>query len=191
MYFAAQACVPLLEGAAGKALDAIQAEFGRKCLTKGYSKLYHMCRTCTKVSTLSKLSATELVAFVLEGLLFELRYELTSVEKLTEIHLCGARNLAGKVGVLLWKRMLVQYLFDNVVEASANAGDGFADEMNDLIMHFKSYVEFGSHFQDSPYALASAQGDETSACKFDGWKQGKRKMILIPGLSRLSKVSKE
>ena len=87
MVFAAQACVPMLEGAAGRALATIQAEFGRKALTRGYTKLYNMCRTCMKVAGPAKgQSAMELMTFVLEGILFELRYELTTVE-LSLIHI--------------------------------------------------------------------------------------------------------
>ena len=48
MFFAIQSCAPLIEGPASHSLLAIQKEFGKKVIAKGYTKLYNVTRLCTK-----------------------------------------------------------------------------------------------------------------------------------------------
>ena len=80
----------------------IQTEFGRNTIAKSYSKLYNMIRSISTVAPLAHVEPNTLFQFVLEGILFELRYEINTVEKMTEAQLAGARGgYTGKVGVFL------------------------------------------------------------------------------------------
>ena len=55
MYYAIQACLPLVVGTCAKSLDRLRREYGRDCFTKGYTKMYMMSRMCTKVSLTCKV----------------------------------------------------------------------------------------------------------------------------------------
>ena len=181
MYYAVLSCAPVLVGACAAVLRSIQVEFGRKAIAKGYTKLYNASRTIARVSQVYKEADTKaLFLFVLEGILFELRYEINNVDKMTESQLAGTKNITGKVGVLLWKHVLVQYLASHATEASVNAGETYKNEVADLIAKFQSYAEFSKHFQPPPYALAPSQDLEKEDLekddKFEAWKDGKRKL---------------
>ena len=49
LFFALQACEPMLHGRAGETIVNIQKEFGRKVISKGYTKLYNQALLCKKV----------------------------------------------------------------------------------------------------------------------------------------------
>ena len=49
MYYAIKASIPFSAGESGRALDRLRREFGRDCMTKGYSKMYCLARLCNKV----------------------------------------------------------------------------------------------------------------------------------------------
>ena len=87
MFFAMQSCYPLIEGPASAVLTVIQKEFGKRVIAKGYTKLYDLCRLCNKLGKINSektndLTAQEMFCFILEGLLFEMRYGITTPDKL-------------------------------------------------------------------------------------------------------------
>ena len=50
MFYAMQSCAPLIEGPASHSLTAIQNEYGKKVISKGYTKLYNVSRLCNKIA---------------------------------------------------------------------------------------------------------------------------------------------
>ena len=51
MYDVVVACAPLIEGHPGQIVDLIQNEFGKQVLSKGYTKLFNIARSCLKVAS--------------------------------------------------------------------------------------------------------------------------------------------
>ena len=106
-------------------------EFGRNTFTKGYTKMYQTISAVKRIAPLVKTEPAPLFQFVLEALLFELRYSLNTVEKITEAQLAGTRGGPnGKVGCLLWKYLIGKYLQGHMEEPTVNGGPNFAHEMN-------------------------------------------------------------
>ena len=117
MYYSMVACAPLIDGHAGEVLAAIQAEFGKKVLAKGYTKLYNIARSCGKVAAActeraSDVSAAGLFDFILEGLLFELRSAQWEAETLSEA------VLKTKTSTLILKYLLLRYFKKLLREAA-------------------------------------------------------------------------
>ena len=127
-----QSCYPLIEGPASAALTAIQNEFGKRVIAKGYTKLYNISRLCNKLGKMNSektndMTAQEMFCFILEGLLFEMRYDITAPDKLSDAVLAGTKGKDnGRAGILLWKLMIWRWwkhVLQNVV-SSAGAGIG-------------------------------------------------------------------
>ena len=83
MFYAIRSCMPLVVGPCGATLDRLRIEFGRECFTKGYTKMYLLSRLCGKVGFAAKISTETLFEHCLQGLLFELRYDLLQVGDMT------------------------------------------------------------------------------------------------------------
>ena len=97
MFYAMRSCYSLIEGPASAALTAIQNEFGKRVIAKGYTKLYDLCRLCNKLGKMNSektndLTAQEMFCFILEGLLFEMRYGITTPDKLKGVALTGTKD---------------------------------------------------------------------------------------------------
>ena len=87
----------MIEGPASVALTAIQNEFGKKVIAKGYTKLYNISRLCNKLGKMNSekandLTSEEMFSFILEGILFEMRYGMTAPESLNEAVLTGTKG---------------------------------------------------------------------------------------------------
>ena len=149
IYHAAQTCVPLFTGECARLLHQLRVEHGRKALPKGYRKLYMMCRTIRYVAPLARVEASELLKWVLEGILYELWYAFPPVKR------CWS---AGKVGVLIWKYLIMRYISDQVREAITVAGPEFAVEMNEVLTCISSYMQFAKNYCDPRGSLEASQG---------------------------------
>ena len=71
--------------------------------------------------------------------------------------------------------MILQYMAKHIKEALTNAGEAFANEMNEILSTFSSYAEFSKHFQHPPHDLAASQ-DENAIDPYEAWKENKRKL---------------
>ena len=169
MYFAIQACLPLVVGEVAKSLDRLRREFGRDCFTKGYTKMYLLSRMCAKVGLSCKVSTETLFEHCLQGLLLELRYELLRVEDMTvpKLQCCRGGN-SGKFGVLLWKHLLSDAVFAVAKQAAKDSGGALQSEADALERDFGSYASFEKNFQ----SLASPQDS------LELWKKDKRKAVM-------------
>ena len=168
MFFAIQACLPLAVGPGAAPLERLQREFGRDCFTKGYTKMYLLSRMCAKVGIACKVSVETLFKHCLQGLLFELRYELLRVEDMTVPRLqCTRGGNSGKFGVLLWKSILSEAVFAVARQAASDSGGALQAEAEQLEADFGSYEAFENKFQ----SLATPQD------ALDLWKQNKRKAV--------------
>ena len=169
MYFALKACLPLATGRCAASLDRLRREFGRECFTKGYHKMYLVIRMTTRLGALCKISPDTLYEHCLQGLLFELRYELLKVEDMTVAKLeCtdGGGN-SGKIGVLLWKYLLLEAVIAVAKQAATDSGGALQAEADLLESCFGTHEAFEKNFQ----SLASPQE------AMDEWKQNKRKPV--------------
>ena len=169
MYFAFQACLPILEPNVFTVVQQLQREFGKECLTRGYSKLYQLSRLCDKVANSTNVDIKDLLAHVFRGLLFELRMEILTTDNMTVPKLtCTRGGNSGKVGVLLWKYILIHDLL-SLAQDTAKDNSAFAKEVECLTNDFGSYPAFEEKFQK---CLASSQADA-----IETWKKDKRKAI--------------
>ena len=173
MYYAMHAVAPVIEGPASETLTAIQNEFGKKAVAKGYTKLYNISRLCQKVAAKcgdeAGLSAVDMFNWVLEGILFELRHELLAVANMKEHLLTGTKTSNGKAGVLLWKLLLWRYLKGLLRDAADAGNEGMKQEVDDLISKFDSFESFGESFQNT--------SSEELESDFIRWKKDKKKIV--------------
>ena len=164
-------CAPFITGECEKALHV---EFGRNTSTKGYTKMYQTISSVKRIAPLVKTEAALLFQFVL----FELRYSLNTVEKITEAQLAGTRGGPnGKVGCFLWKYLIGKYLQGHMEEATVNGGPNFAHEMNELKSKFSTYGTSDVYWK-RPLFRGSPQGDTDdgdSMSRYDAWKKTMRR----------------
>ena len=108
LFYAAKSCSPFFTGECDILLRTIHTEFGRKVLSKDYTKLYAACALVKKMAQQLRVDQQALFQFVLEGVLFELRNNVTSVEKISnDGHFNG--TYPGRVGMFIWKYLIVRY----------------------------------------------------------------------------------
>ena len=169
MFYAIKSCMPLVLGPCGASLDRLRIEFGRECFTKGYTKMYLLSRLCSKVGLATRLATETLFEYCLQGLLFELRYDLLLIGDMTVPRLeCTRGGHSGKLGVLLWKYLVTDSLFAVVRQAVKDSAGALKSEADALENDFGSYPAMEKNFQ--------SQADPQDA--LEAWQQNKRKSIV-------------
>ena len=168
MYFALKACLPLAVGKCAASLDRLRSEFGRECFTKGYIKMYLLSRMTTNLGAACKISPETLFEHCVQGLRFDLRWELLKVEDMTVAKLeCTNGGNSGKIGVLLWKYLLLEAVMAVAKQAANDSGGALQAEADLLESSFGTHEAFEKQFN----ILASPQD------AVDEWKQNKRKPV--------------
>ena len=105
--------------------------------------------------------------FVLEGLLFELRWEQTSPDKLNDAALAGTKGRDnGKTGVLLWKQIIWTWWKRLLRNTAISASEGLQKDITELISKFDSWQTFADSFMKKDVAESEA----TELGNFEKWK---------------------
>ena len=179
MFYAMQSCYPLIAGPASAVLTAIQNEFGKRVIAKGYTKLYDLCRLCNKLGKMNSektndLTAQEMFCFILEGLLFEMRYGITAPDTLSGPALTGTKGKKdnGRAGILLWKLIIWRWWKHVLRNAASSATEGLQKDINELISKFDSWQTFADFHKKE---VSNGEADELN--KFERWKAERKKVI--------------
>jgi hypothetical protein len=172
LFFATQSFIDKASPAVIAILDVIRAEFGKDVLTKRYSKLWIICRIVVREAPIFDSTPQELMLYVLEGLLFHLRFELVSPENLTApaLETMPKSGKVGLVSVILATKAIVTY-FASVVSDAHKAVTNAAvhKELCELLEGCECYGTFELKFP--PVALPSSEGEHN--LPIVKWKEGK------------------
>jgi hypothetical protein len=153
-------------------LDVIRTEFGKDVLTKRYSKLHVICRIVVREAPIFDSTPQELMLYVLEGLLFHLRFELISPADLTAqaLETVAKSNKVGLVNVILATKGIVTYIASVVSDArKAVENAAVHKELSELLQACECYGTFQHKFP--PVALPSSEGE--GDLPIVKWKEGK------------------
>ena len=176
MCYAMQSVAPLIEGRASAVLTAIQNEFGKKVLAKGY---YGISRLCNKLGKMSSektngLTAQEMFCFFVEGLLFEMRYGITAPDNtFTDALLSGTKGQNnGRAGILLWKLLIWKWWKHVLQNVNSSATEGLQNDINEFISTFESWEKFADFHKKE---VSNGEADQLD--KFERWKAERKKVI--------------
>ena len=101
--------------------------------------MYLLSRMCAKVGLACKVPTETLFEHCLQGLLFELRYELLRVEDMTVPKLqCTRGGNSGQLGVMLWKYLLFEAVCAVAKQAAKDSGGALQGEADALESDFGS-----------------------------------------------------
>ena len=122
------------------ALHSIQSEFGKEVLTKGHTKLAAISRVVSKEAVKSEITAGDLLAYVVEGLHFRLRYELMKPGDVT-LDKLSTGTTVGYIDLLLAVRAVVASVLDLVENIPAGGSSAvLRSECDELLVSFSSFA---------------------------------------------------
>jgi hypothetical protein len=82
--------------------------------------------------------------FILEGLLFEMRYDITAPDNtFTDALLSGTKGQNnGRAGILLWKLLIWKWWKHVLQNVNSSATEGLQNDINEFISTFESWEKF-------------------------------------------------